>query len=70
MKNILTPASALGGAALLAIAPAVMAIGIGLSATAPANASCRTNSSFVAPPMSTVIGEDYLGRSVYTECGF
>ena len=70
MKNIWTPASALGGAALLAIAPAVMAIGIGLSATTPANASCRTDSSFVAPPMSTIIGEDYLGREVFVECGF
>lgn len=70
MKNLFTPASALFGAAALAITPAVMAIGIGLSATAPAKAACRTDSSFVAPPMSTIIGEDYLGRSIYTECEF
>ena len=70
MKNVIAPASALFGAAVLAVAPAVIAIGIGLSATAPANADCRTDSSFVAPPMSTVIGEDYLGRDVFVECGF
>ena len=68
MRNPFTPATALAGATLLTIAPVVMAIGTVLSATTPANAACRTNSSFVAPPMSTIIGEDYLGRSVFVEC--
>ena len=38
MKNVIAPATALFGAAVLAVAPAVMAIGIGLSASTPARA--------------------------------
>ena len=38
MKNIFTPATALFGAGVVAVAPAVMAIGIGLSAPTPARA--------------------------------
>ena len=68
MRNLFTPTTALAGATLLNIAPVAMAIGTVLSATTPANAACRTNSSFVAPPMSTIIGEDYLGRAVFVEC--
>ena len=67
MKNLFTPASALFGAAALAVTPAVMAIGIGLSATYPANA-CSTRSGFVVPYNSSVVGTDNVGRSVYIQC--
>ena len=70
MKNILSPAAALAGAGLLAIAPAVMAISIGLGAPTLATATeakaQQWGSSYVVPWNATPTGgTDMYGRQRY-----